>query len=128
MNRLTLICTLFLSAALFSSPSSAAWTEVADNLKGDIFYLDYDRIRKHGGYVYYWHLSDYLKPTKYGDLSTKIYSQGDCKLFRSKPLSYSFHDEPMGGGAGDVSNTPDENWTYPSPNSVNETLLTAVCK
>ena len=128
MNRLTLICTLFLSAALFSSPSSAAWTEVADNLKGDIFYLDYDRIRKHGGYVYYWRLLDYLQPTEYGDLSSKVYEQGDCKLFRSKPLSYSYHDEPMGGGTGGVDNIPDENWTYPSPDSVGEILLTAVCK
>jgi len=27
-------------------------------------YVDFERIRKHGGYVYWWDLLDRLKPTK----------------------------------------------------------------
>ena len=128
MNRLTIICTLLLSSAIFSSPSSAAWTEVATNVDGDTFYMDFDRIRKHGGYVYFWELTDSLKPTSTGRLSHKAYFQGDCRLFRSKPLSFSFHKEPMGGGAGEVLNVNDGKWLYPSPDSVNEILLTLACK
>ena len=91
--------------------------------------MDFERIRKHGGYVYWWDLSDYLKPTKYGILSGKIYKQGDCKLFRYKVLSFSFHKEPMGGGTGDVQAPvkKSQGWKYPPPTSASETILKSVC-
>ena len=41
-------------------------------------------------------------------------------------LSYSFHKEPMGGGTGDVDNSPNE-WVFPSPDSLNEIILKSVC-
>ena len=89
-------------------------------------YLDFDIIRKHDGLVYYWYLIDYLRPDTDGDLSYKNYKQGDCKLFRFKWLSGSFHKEPMGGGTGVVDNDPNK-WTYPPPNSVSEVILKQVC-
>ena len=95
--------------------------------RGDIFYVDFERIRKVDGYVYYWSLSDYLKPTKFGDLSSKSYDQGDCKLFRYKGLSWSFHKEPMGGGTGETFNYNDNDWRYPPPNSIDESILKLVC-
>ena len=90
--------------------------------------MDYEGISKHGGYVYYWYLSDYLKPS-YGDLSDKTYAQGDCDTFRYKWLSLNWHKEPMGGGTAEVQNPRKKNsgWKYPSPNSSNETILKSVC-
>ena len=55
------------------------------------FYVDFASMRKVDGYVYFWRLSDFLKPDTYGELSYKIYTQGDCKLFRFKYLSDSYH-------------------------------------
>jgi hypothetical protein len=111
---------------MFSSSLYAEWTEVGENEDGDTFYVDFERIRKHDGYVYYWELGDFLKRIKFGVLSTKVYRQGDCKLFRFKGLSYSFHKEPMGGGGGIVEE-PDTEWTYPSPTSPFEHILKSVC-
>ena len=92
-------------------------------------YVDFERIKKHDGYVYYWQLGDYPKPNKYGVLSFKTYIQGDCKKFRLKWLSVSFHKGSMGGGEiGATSNTPDKEWTYPSPDSVREYVLKSVCQ
>ena len=97
-------------------------------MKGMTSYVDFERIRKVDGFVYYWTLSDYLKPTPFGDLSMKVYNQGDCKLFRFKFLSFSFHKEPMGiGTSSTTSNKPDKEWRYPTPNSSLETLLKTVC-
>ena len=89
--------------------------------------LIFERIRKHDGHVYWWQLFDYLKPTPQGHLSGKTYNQGDCKLFRHKYLSFSFHKEPMGVGTGEMLNEPDKEWTYPPPNSSGETVLKQVC-
>ena len=123
----TLIIFLALTfSVMFSSSSYAEWTKVGENIKAT-FYVDYERIRKNDGYVYWWDLTDFLKPTSQGHLSAKTYSQGDCKLFRVKVLSRSIHKEPMGGGTGEMINKPDKEWTYPSPNSVNEIILKAVC-
>jgi hypothetical protein len=127
MKKLLLIFTLLFSTLMFSTPSYAEWTKVGTSVRGDNFYVDFERIRKHGGYVYFWELSDYLKPNKDGILSHKIYSEVDCKLFRFKTLSYSFHDDPMGRGTGEVSSSILKDWMYPSPDSVNEKLLKSVC-
>ena len=130
MLRTILILTTLIFSVMFSSTSFAEWRKVSENVNGTIYYVDFERIRKHGGYVYYWRLDDYLKPTKYGDLSGKVYHQGDCQLFRFKGLSFSFHKEPMGGGTGEVIEPRGDNanWKYPSPNSVNEVILKSVCR
>jgi len=128
MKNLLLILTLLFTSVFFSSPSYAGWTEVTKNVNGTTFYVDFERIRKHDGYIYYWYLQDYLKPTKYGDLSFKGYNQGDCKSFRFKVLSRSYHTQPMGDGtpseSGAVKNLE---WDYPPPNSVWEAILKSVC-
>ena len=94
MKTLLTISTLVFTV-MFSSTSFADWTKVDENNIGTSFYVDFERIRKHDGYVYWWELSDYLKPTKYGMLSGKKYLQGDCKLFRYKYLSGSYHKLPF---------------------------------
>ena len=125
MKKLILI--LLFSTVMFSSSSYAGWTEVSESVNGGTSYVDFERIRKHDGYVYWWTLADYLKPKSSGVLSVKFYNQGDCKLFRYKTLSWSFHKEPMGGGTGGVDNNPDKEWSYPSPNTIMETVLKQVC-
>jgi hypothetical protein len=127
MKTLLLITTLIFSTLMFSSPSYAKWEKVTEGVNGVTFYVDFGRIRKHDGYVYFWRLSDYLKPNKYGDLSDKSYNQGDCKLFRYKELSASFHKEPMGEGSPSSSNKPQKEWKYPPPNWVTENILKKVC-
>lgn len=92
------------------------------------FYIDVVRIRKVDGFVYWWNLLDYPKPTATGVLSAKIYKQGDCKLFREKTLNDFYYNEPMGRGeVASSSNKPDKDWNYPPPNNTNELTLKTVC-
>ena len=126
MKNLLIIFTLLFSSVFFSSPSYAGWTEVGKNVRGNTYYVDFERIRKVDGFIYYWELVNYLKPTKNGVLSTKMYKQGDCKLFRVKDLNFSSYKEPMGGRTG-KDYTPPDKWTYPHPSSIGETTLKTVC-
>jgi hypothetical protein len=125
MKTLLTVSTL-LFTLMFSSTSFAGWTKVNENMRGDTYYVDNERIRKHDGFVYFWTLLDLLKPDPYGDMSYKMYHQGDCKLFRYKILSGSFHKEPMGGGTGEPYTPPDK-WVYPPPNTPMEPILKSVC-
>ena len=126
VKSLTILLALTFSV-MFSSPSFTDWKKAGESVDGDTFYVDFERIRKHGGYVYYWQLEDLLKPDKHADSSVKVYKQGDCKLFRYKGLSWSFHKEPMGGGTGLTDNTPDKEWRHLSPKSIDGTTLKSVC-
>ena len=126
-KTLLTIFTLLFSTVMFSSPSYSEWTKVSESVSGNTFYIDFERILKHGGFVYYWYLRDGLKPDEYGDFSAKIYVQGDCNLFRVKFLSFSYYKEPMGGGTVYTSNQKIEEWKYPPLNSSNETILKRVC-
>ena len=112
---------------MFSSPSYADWRRVSESVSGNTYYVDIERIRKHDGYVYWWELTDLLKPTETGNLSAKSYHQGDCKLFRHKTLSFSFHKRPMGEGTGDVQEPIKKGWNYSPPNSSSEDILNFVC-
>ncbi len=122
MKTLLTISTLVFTV-MFSSTSFGGWTKVGTD-GGDTFYVDFETIKKHDGYVYWWDVLDFKNPN--GILSVKVYNQGDCKLFRSKVLSFSSHKEPMGGGTGNP-HTPPDKWEYPPPNSPTETILKSVC-
>ncbi len=126
MKKLLTISTLIITV-MFSSTSFAEWTPVNRSVKGDASHVDFESIRKHDGYVYFWILTDHLKPSKLGHLSMTTYYQGDCKLFRHKILSVSGYKEPMGKGTGDTSTYSDEDWDYSHPNSVIEDILKSVC-
>ena len=127
MRKLTLTLSLVFTVTL-SSPSYAKWTKVGESVSGDIYYVDFERIRKHDGYVYFWVLENLLKPDKYGDLSVKTYYQSDCKLFRHKRVTASYHTQPMGEGTPSASGaSKNQQWDYPSPNSIGETVLKSVC-
>ena len=128
MKNLLLIFTLLFSSVFFSSTSFAEWTKVSEGENGNTFYVDFKRIRKHDGFVYYWGLDNFLKPDVDGDLSVKKYMQVDCNLLRRMLLSGSSYNEPMGGGISSSSYTPkNPEWTYPIPNSSGETILKSVC-
>ena len=128
MKTLLTIFTLVFTV-MFSSTSFSGWTKVSEDFDGgSTFYVDFERIRKVGGYVYYWQMTDYLKP-KNGYFSSKFYIQGDCKLFRMKDVSALFYKEPMGKGPGlDVEiQGKYGNWKYPPPNTAGEEILKLVC-
>jgi len=127
MKYIFVICGLLLPI-IFSSTSNAKWTKVVESVDGNEFYLDFERIRKHSGYIYIWRVDNYLKPDPDGTLSEKLYIEVDCKLFRSKYLSATFHSQPMGKGTPqDIAVTNLNEWQYPSPGSVLEIILEETC-
>jgi len=128
MRKLTLTALIFSLTMMFASPSFSDWTEVDKDWLGT-FYVDFASMRKVDEYVYFWRLSDFLKPDTDGELSYKIYTQGDCNLFRYKVLSVSAHKQTMGEGTGEVAEPVKvlEGWIHPPSNSAIERTLKKVC-
>ena len=90
--------------------------------------MDFERIKKVDGFIYWWDLTNYLKPTLYGHLSTKLYRQGDCKAFRYKFLRFYFYEKQMENGVGQVEDPQEKEWQYPHPNSAQSVILKSVCE
>ena len=112
---------------MFSSNSYAEWTKVGISADKIItYYVDFESIKEHDGYVYFWYLSDWLKPTE-NVFSITMYAQVDCKLYRVKILSTSFHTLPMGKGTTKTKNPSNPEWSYPPPNSKNNGAVEQVC-
>ena len=128
MGKLTFAVATLLVAVTFASQSFADWTEVGANQGGDTYYVDFDRIRKSDGYIYFWNLSDYREPNELGVASSVVYKQGDCNVFRYKYLRDTYYKTPMGrGNIYGSSNVPDKEWRYATPYSMQEIILEAVC-
>ena len=127
MRKLTLLTTLTFSL-MFSSVCFGEWEKVVEDENETSLYVDFERIKQHDGYVYYWDLVDYVKPSSDGFLSGTIYNQVDCSLFRLKRLSVILYKESMGQGESESFTLPDKDkWYYTSPDSTGETTLQSVC-
>ena len=121
-----LIINILLFTSFFSNSSYGDWVKVVEDLNGNIFYVDFERIRKNDNYVYYWFLVDLIKPSS-GYLSSKTYNEGDCKMLRFRDLQFVNHYEQMGKDPGDVQTNENPKWQYANPNTVNEFILQTVC-
>ncbi len=81
------------------------WSKV---LKEDatVVYVDFDKIEKRDGYIYYFALFDYNRVVKaykgYDYSSIVSYYKLDCKEMRDKELEYQEYTKAM--GKGDVVN------------------------
>ena len=126
MKYLLMLSTLTVSL-MFSAASWAEWTEVAEGDSGNKSYVDFDRIRKVKGLVYYWEIQDNLEPSSTGTMSYKVYHKVDCDTMREMQLSFSYYKLPMAEGTATSTFTPDPQWDYAEPDSVLEATLEAVC-
>ena len=81
------------------------------------------------GRVFFWELIDYKKKDEYGDLSAKIYIEGDCKNFRFKWLKLSYHKDSMGkdNAKNQEPSRVVADWQHPKRNSTSMKVLDYVC-
>lgn len=116
---------------VMSPSTSAGWSEVTKSASGDtVYYVDFERIRKRDGYVYYWELVDYLEPTAYGQhLSNRVFYEADCGAPRKeRALTRDYYTQAMGQGTPKKTDDEARDWQFPPPNSVMETIIESVCE
>ena len=125
MKKITILLVIIFTF-LFSTTSWGEWSLVTENEGGNSYY-DKDRVRKSGKYLYFWRLTDFLKPTN-GGLSQTSYIQLDCSIFRYKNLSVNTYKNLKGEGKVVMEFDPTDKWYYPPPNSIPEIMYNKVCE
>jgi len=71
---------VFLLAMLsaVAAPAAAEWTFIGENDTDDQFFVDLSTLKK-GARPRAWFLTNYPARTEYGDLSSKILYEADCR-------------------------------------------------
>ena len=130
MKNLIFKLTLLLSTLMFPSISLAEWDKVAVSNINDVYYIDHKTVKILGTTRLFYQLTDYVRPTKYGDLSSKIYVELNCQNLYYKYLVAFFYPEPLGKGNPVEGSGPVENpsWNPTVDKSVAEKVHKYVCK
>ena len=121
---------LLIISKLFLVEAKAEWTKVTESNNGQTFYVDLQTIHEKEGQIFFWELIDYKFQDEYGDLSAKIYIQGDCSKLRFKWLKLSYHKDSMGRDMV-VDQKPSKlvsKWQYPKIHTTSMKVLDFVCK
>ena len=108
---LLLIFSLLISTSSFAESSKFQWVDMewtngqwsTDNrrqISRNTFlnYVDKSSFKYNQGMVYWWSLTDYIKPTKDGFMSYKYFNEGDCKNNRLRTLTMLAYREPLAIG------------------------------
>ena len=125
MKKLTLILLLLISTTCWGE-----WTKVAEGTSDTDWYIDFERIKKKGEYIYYWVMMDTSEPDAGGYISNMRYEMGDCEMFRKKTLRARAYRQAMGEGESlsiPESALPEQGWNHPPLDSPVEWILKAAC-
>jgi hypothetical protein len=127
MLRLRHALTIILVFALSSTTSAnERWTWFNESSGGSVFYVDDLSIRDVGGFRQVWMMrserSSSVKPR-----STINLMEIDCDARRSRSLqTISYSGAKRSGKTLDIWKS--EDWLYPPPNSVLDTLMERICE
>ena len=123
---------------MLSFNSYGEWTKTSEDDDGDAYYIDFQTVKKlDNGNVVFWVMVDSVKGVE-GVLdnelymSSKMFWQGDCDLFRFKVLSITQFEKPMGRGDnesydGYLELMGMDAWNYLPPDSIGYINLKEVC-
>jgi len=122
---LTALVAIALPAPAFASD----WVFVDESVASkDRYYIDRQSIRlMPNGYKRAWVRTDHNMPDKFGDTSAKVYYEHDCNQGRRRMLTSTYYKGEEVTTSGNTVGSNAE-WTYPSPDSIAETLLNLVCR
>ena len=120
---------LIISVTLFFYNSVFAdWVKLGEVERGGEYFVEKDTIIKESGYIYFWKMVDYTKPFLDSNFySAKVYIKGDCKVKKIKTLTYVFYTGKKGTGESEQQESVNKNWKYPTPESIDYSLLKKLC-
>tara|TARA_B110001469_G_scaffold45146_1_gene44246 strand:+ start:149 stop:532 length:384 start_codon:yes stop_codon:yes gene_type:complete len=101
--------------------------QVVTEIQGHTYYVDFDSIKVNGN-VFYWRLRDYLKPDEWGDMSSSLLHELDCKTpHKERMLSAFFYTQPMGKGSPSTVVNETKEWSYSPSDTARGIIMDAVC-
>ena len=124
MKKIFLIISFIL---FFCNSVFADWEKLGEVERGGEYFVEKDTIIKsQDTYI----LEDgwlYKTISWFQFLFCKSLYQGDCKVKKIKTLTYVFYTGKKGTGESEQQESENKNWKYPTPESIDFSLLKKLC-
>ena len=120
---------IMLFPLILSFNSHGDWVGFVIDANENVHYVDFDEMEKTDGYVYYWEMVNYSKPTD-RLLSIATYHMADCDLYRYKNITFNGYTQEMAQGEPETMDLTilNEGWIEPVTGSVGDYSLTLACQ
>jgi hypothetical protein len=118
--------TLLICFLTISTLSKAEWTFFRGIEGGSQVFVDMTTLQN-GANPKAWFLTNYGKPTQYGDRSSKVLYEANCEQHQLRLLAARFYADLNGKGApSEIDDRPRE-WKYVTPSSMHQGALQLLC-
>ena len=108
--------------------AQADWQKMAENKRGNSFYIEPDSVQLNSDKRVVLELIDYKKPDRDGDRSVRVQREYDCTEKKYRVQTANYHKGPMGTGQVSVSSIGTLGWTDVDPQSPGGAILTHLCR
>ena len=118
---------LYFLLAAGTAPAWAQWAKLGEGPESDA-YVDLATIQRLGNFRRVWEIQDMHKRNPDGAMSSRSFTEYDCRGKRARIISLSTHPEPMAVGAALVSEDNPRPWAVVSLGTTGEAVLDIACK
>ena len=127
MKKLLFFFCFFFSLSSKTLSSEYHWIEVLKTDNGNIFFIDKNSLNKKDDKVFFIKLHEYSDFNDYGEKSSIIHHEVDCKNLKFKYLTDFYFKLPMGEGEPSFVGNEESDWIEVKDDTILKNLVSYVC-
>ena len=127
MKKLLIFFIFFFFGILNAFSSDFEWEQVLKTNEGNIFFIDKNSINKKGDKIFFIKMHEYSDFNDYGEKSSIIHHEVDCKNLKFKYLTDFYFKLPMGEGEPSFVGNEESDWIEVKDNTILKVLVDYVC-
>ena len=123
MKKLLIFFCFFLGLSSKILSSEYQWVQVLNTDNGNIFFIDKISLKKEGDKVFFIKLHEYSDFNDYGEKSSIIHHEVDCKNLKFKYLTDFYFKLPMGEGEPSFVGNEESDWIEVKDDTILKNLV-----
>ena len=127
MKKLLFFFVFFFSLTSKTLSSEYHWIKVLKTDNGNIFFIDKNSLNKKDDKVFFIKLHEYSDFNDYGEKSSIIHHEVDCKNLKFKYLTDFYFKLPMGEGEPSFVGNEESDWIEVKDDTILKDLVSYVC-
>ena len=127
MNKLLTFFCFFFALTFKTLSAEYQWVEVLKTDNGNIFFIDKNSINKKGDKIFFIKMHEYSDFNDYGEKSSIIHHEVDCKNLKFKYLTDFYYKLSMGEGEPSFVGNEESDWIEVKNDTILKVLVSYVC-
>ena len=127
MKKLLIFFIFLFSRILNAFSSDLECEQVLKTNEGNIFFIDKNSINKKGDKIFFIKMHEYSDYNDYGEKSSIIHHEVDCKNLKFKYLTDFYFKLPMGKREPSFVGNEESDWIEVKDNTILKVLVDYVC-